>query len=172
VRSGTQPVVTFHGRRHHISAAGIKPLPVQRPIPIWFGGHAEATLRRIGQLGDGWYPLLDPGDEARAMIERIRAYAREAGRDPSAIGIETWLRAALWPEHEWKSRVQAWHELGATHFTVDTMGGGLAWPHDHIKVLRRVKEVMGVSGPGLIFCVCGQRALGVKRGTSLTCKHW
>src|SRR6478752_3439105 len=36
----TQPVVTFEGRWHHIDAAGINPLPVQRPIPIWLGGEA------------------------------------------------------------------------------------------------------------------------------------
>ncbi len=140
----TQAVVTFHGRWHHISEAGINPLPVQRPIPIWFGGHAEATLRRVGQLGDGWYPLPSPGDEVRAMIERIHGYAREAGRDPSTIGIETWLRPNVLPEHEWTSYVQAWRELGATHFTVDTMGAGLAMPKGHIELLQRVKEVVGV----------------------------
>ena len=49
----TQPVVTFHGRWHHIEEAGIKPLPVQQPIPIWIGGHSEAALKRAGRLGDG-----------------------------------------------------------------------------------------------------------------------
>ena len=140
----TQPVVTFHGRWHHISEAGIKPLPVQRPIPIWFGGHAEATLRRVARLGDGWYPLNRPGDEVRAMIERIHGYAREAGREPSTIGIETYLRTSVVPEREWTSYMQAWRELGATHFTIDTMNAGLASPRDHIERLRRVKEVVGV----------------------------
>ncbi len=140
----TQPVVTFHGRWHHIDAAGINPLPVQRPIPIWIGGHAEATLRRVGEIGDGWYPLLPPGDELRAMIERIHGYAREAGRDPSAIGIESWLRPHVVPEHEWTSYVEGWRELGATHVTIDTMGGGLAAPGGHIDRLRWVKEVLGI----------------------------
>ncbi len=140
----TQPVVTFDGNWHHISEAGINPLPVQRPIPIWFGGHAEATLRRIGQLGDGWYPLHDPGDEVRAMIARIHSYAREAGRDPGAIGIETWLRVNVLAEHEWTRYVQAWRELGATHMTVDTTGASLASPHGHIELLQRVKDVIGV----------------------------
>jgi probable F420-dependent oxidoreductase len=140
----TQPVVTFHGRWHHISEAGINPLPIQRPIPIWFGGHAEATLRRIGQLGDGWYPLHDPGDEVRAMISRIHSYAHEAGRDPSVIGIETWLRVNVLPEHDWTRYVQAWRELGATHMTVDTTGANLASPRGHIELLRRVKDVLRV----------------------------
>ena len=34
----TQESVDFHGRYHNITNAGINPLPVQRPIPIWLGG--------------------------------------------------------------------------------------------------------------------------------------
>jgi probable F420-dependent oxidoreductase len=34
----TQPLVEFSGSWHTIPDAGINPLPVQRPIPIWFGG--------------------------------------------------------------------------------------------------------------------------------------
>ncbi|HLE77974.1 MAG TPA: LLM class F420-dependent oxidoreductase, partial [bacterium] len=40
----TQEVVTFRGRFHHIVDAGINPLPVQRPIPIWMGGESDAVL--------------------------------------------------------------------------------------------------------------------------------
>jgi len=140
----TQPVVTFHGRWHHINEAGINPLPVQRPIPIWFGGHAETTLRRIGQLGDGWYTLLSPGDEVQAMIERIHGYARDVGRNPSAIGIETWFEINELPEREWTRYVETWRELGATHLTVNTMGAGLAAPQGHIELLQRVKDVLGM----------------------------
>ena len=38
----TQPLVSFTGRWHSIPDAGINPLPVQRPIPIWFGGRRRA----------------------------------------------------------------------------------------------------------------------------------
>jgi len=140
----TQPVVTFHGRWHHISEAGINPLPVQRPIPIWYGGSAEATLRRVGQLGDGWYPLQSAGGEVRAMIERIHGYAREVGRDPSAIGIETLFPVSELPEHKWTDFIQAWDELGATHLTVNTLGAGLTSPHGHIELLGRVRDVLGL----------------------------
>src|SRR5689334_14487443 len=42
----TEPVITFEGQYHKITAAGINPLPIQRPIPIWIGGSAEAALKR------------------------------------------------------------------------------------------------------------------------------
>jgi probable F420-dependent oxidoreductase len=56
----TQPLVTHHTARHNIDNAGINPLPIQRPIPIWFGGAAEPALKRAAHLGDGWMPAGRP----------------------------------------------------------------------------------------------------------------
>ena len=80
----TQELVTFQGQWHTITDAGLNPLPVQRPIPIWFGGGDDRALRRLARLGDGWFPLLGPDDKCRAAIEKIHSYAREAGRDPGS----------------------------------------------------------------------------------------
>ena len=84
----TQELVTFEGQWHTISNAGINPLPVQRPIPIWFGGGADPVLRRIARLGDGWFPQFQPGQDAEESVARLHRYARAAGRDPAEIGIE------------------------------------------------------------------------------------
>lgn len=140
----TEPVVTFAGRWHRITAAGINPLPVQRPIPVWIGGGAEAVLRRIGRIGDGWFPQRPPDDEMRAAIERLRGYAREAGRAPEAIGIEARLGIAQVPPDRWDTFLDAWRGLGATHLGVNTMGAGLATPQDHIDALRRAADALAV----------------------------
>ena len=50
----TRELVTFEGRWHKITDAGINPLPVRRPIPLWIGGGADPVVRRIGRLADGW----------------------------------------------------------------------------------------------------------------------
>src|SRR2546425_370445 len=76
----TEPVVTFKGLYHHLDRAGINPLPVQRPIPVWMGGMAEPVLKRVAQISDGWFPQFQPGDEASHTLERVRAYMKEAGR--------------------------------------------------------------------------------------------
>ncbi len=138
-----QEVVDFKGRWHTITAAGINPLPVRRPIPLWIGGMAEPVLRRIGRLGDGWFPQRPPDDEARAMIERLHGYAREAGRSPETIGIEGRLTIAQVPEDRWVGFADAWRALGATHLSVNTMGADLASLRDHVEALRRVKEAVG-----------------------------
>lgn len=138
----TTESVRFAGRWHRISDAGLNPLPVQRPIPIWLGGGAEALLRRVGRLGDGWFPQRGPDEETRGMLARVRAYAREAERDPEAIGIEARLSVATVPPHGWAAYAGAWRALGATHLTVNTMSAGLLSIDEHLETLRRVKEAL------------------------------
>jgi probable F420-dependent oxidoreductase len=139
----TQEVVDFQGRYHHVTAAGINPLPVQRPIPLWFGGGAEAVVERIGRLGDGWFPQFQPDSAGQQIIARMRQYAQDAGRDPMAIGIEGRTSIATGNPDTWNQTVAAWAEVGATHFSVNTMRAGLKGPDQHIQAIRRFKEAVG-----------------------------
>ena len=87
-----EPHVTFKGQWHSIEDAGINPLPPRRNISLWFGGHEEATLRRIAKWGDGWIMLAHPsGPVANAEFDKLRGYAKEVGRDPNTIGLEVWV---------------------------------------------------------------------------------
>lgn len=138
----TDESVRFTGRWHRITDAGLNPLPAQRPIPIWLGGGAEALLRRVGRFGDGWFPQRGPDDEARGMLERVKRYAREAGRDPEAIGIEARLSVATVSPTDWTGYAGLWRALGATHLTVNTMSAGLASIDEHLEMLRRVKAAL------------------------------
>lgn len=135
--------ITFHGRWHHIEAAGLNPLPVQRPIPIWLGGGQDMTLRRVARLGDGWFPQMPPNDQARDMVARLGEYTREAGRDPNLIGIEARVSIGSKPPEEWKREVDGWREIGATHLAVNTMSAGLQGAQQHIEALQRFKDVIG-----------------------------
>src|SRR6201993_2929009 len=86
-----EPHVSFKGEFHQIDDAGINPRPVSGRVPIWFGGHAEATFRRAARYGDGFMPLAYPPDDtALAAFDKLRRLTREAGRDPAAMGIEVW----------------------------------------------------------------------------------
>jgi probable F420-dependent oxidoreductase len=136
--------ITYNGRWHTIDHAGINPLPVQRPIPIWIGATADAALRRAARLADGWFPQRPPDDQARAMIERLRGYLREAGQQEDAFGIEPRLSIGQTPESAWTSFVEQWRTLGATHMGINTMGAGLKSPQEHIQALQRVKQALGL----------------------------
>ncbi len=127
-RLWTEPLVTFEGRWHHLDRMGINPLPVQRPIPIWFGSFVqqlvEPAIKRIGRLADGWLIGFPAGDELKAAVERMRGYAVEAGRDPSSIGIDGSLR--LTPDstvEDIATQVAYWNELGASHIRVSARAG-------------------------------------------------
>lgn len=139
-----EPEISFEGRWHTVENAGINPLPPRRSIPVWIGGYSEATLKRVGQIGDGWFPWLPPSPEMRAQIERVHDFARQAGRNPADIGLEPQLSLARVPESEREQYVRGWQELGATHLCINTMGAGLRSLDEHIAALRQVKETLGL----------------------------
>jgi len=145
----TRPVVDFRGAFHRISHAGLNPMPIQRPIPIWFGvgsrDHAvppEAALRRIARLADGWSPNLTPDAPGQAIVARVHGYAREAGRDPARLPLEGRIRLAGQGPDGWAKQVDGWKALGATSVIAEPRGAGLSFPDGHLDVLRRFKETV------------------------------
>jgi len=132
-RLWTEEVVNYRGEHHRVSAAGINPLPVQRPIPIWFGGQSRLALRRTGRLADGWFPYYPyfSEEQVRADREVIDAAARAAGRDPKRIGMEGAIyfadprferpSGAKLPPRDFDACVDYalwWKKFGATRFWV------------------------------------------------------
>jgi probable F420-dependent oxidoreductase len=132
----TQPLVNFKGQWHTIPDAGLNPLPVQRPIPIWFGGHADAVLRRVARMGDGWLPLLRTPADARPALDKLDRYLAEAGRSRADIGIEPRLQYGTGDPEDWRGLVHGWQEAGATHLSLNTMGSGFTTPAAHLAALR------------------------------------
>src|SRR5690606_32881802 len=128
----------FEGRFDHVPLAGIAPRP-KNPIPIWMGGQVDAVLDRVGRMADGWFPLLGEPSELPSRIERIRAAAVEAGRDPAAIGIGPTLRLSGDLQRD-VERAKEWEEAGATHLNVSTLRAGHRTPADHIDAIEDFKE--------------------------------
>ena len=141
-RLWTEPVVNFMGRFHTITAAGLNPLPVQRPIPIWLGGMAEPVLRRVASTADGWFPQFRAnGRSARETLDKVYEYAHAAGRDPASIGIEGRFSYSDGGPDDWAAQVAAWRDLGATHVSFNTMGANLPDPRAHIDAVRRFAAI-------------------------------
>lgn len=136
----TQEKVDFDGRWDHVSGAGLNPLPIQRPIPIWIGARSVPSgtvVRRIGAQADGWFVLCSP-EEFPEVDARIRAEAKASGRRPDDIGTEAGVALVGPREAEWQDRVVGWQKIGLTHLCLRTLGGGLS-PHQH---LDKVSEII------------------------------
>lgn len=133
----TREQVDFEGRWDTVRGAGLSPLPIQRPIPVWIGASGVPVARirrRIGRQADGWFVLCSP-EEFPGIKADIDAAARSAGRDPAEIGAEAGVAVVGPRAPEWKDRVRGWREMGLTHLCLRTLGGGLA-PGEHLGKMR------------------------------------
>jgi probable F420-dependent oxidoreductase len=138
-RLWTEQTVTFEGTFDKITGAGLAPLPVQRPIPIWLGAQSPRAYHRAGRLADGWFPQMSPGPQLEEAIQMVAEAATEAGRDPASLGMEGRLS---WREDrdDMAAEFRQWREAGATHVSVNTMNAGLKTVDDHLGALSAAIE--------------------------------
>ncbi len=134
-------LITYDGKWHKITDAGLNPLPPQQPIPIWFGGHADAVMRRVARMGDGWFPIFPMDDKGKAELDKLHSYIAEAGRNPADVGIESVIFAAGKTPDEWGSEAAAWKHNGASHISLTTMGAGFTSLDAHIDAFRPFKDM-------------------------------
>lgn len=141
----TQPLVKYAGRFHNIPDAGINPLPIQRPIPIWFGGTDDRALRRMARIGDGWMVNIRTIEQAEPALSKLIGYLEESGREKATFGIEPRLNMNLITSDDWLTFIHRWEVIGATHLAVNTMGCGYETPSAHLKALNQLAEMVGIS---------------------------
>jgi probable F420-dependent oxidoreductase len=144
-RLWTEESVTFQGEHETVTGAGLCPLPVQRPIPLWFGGQSRPAYVRIGQLADGWFPQVPPDQRLADALAVIAEAARGAGRDPARIGMEgrvSWTAAG--GADKLADHVGRWRAAGASHLGVNTMGAGLGSVDGHLAALATAAEALGL----------------------------
>jgi probable F420-dependent oxidoreductase len=139
-RLWTEQTLTFDGTHHRVTGAGLAPLPVQRPIPVWIGAMSRPALERAGRLADGWFPPMSPGpelDEAREIVVRS---AIAAGRDPATIGMEAHM---TWhgDQQQFANELAQFATAGATHVSVNTMGVGLRNVDEHLDAVAAVADI-------------------------------
>lgn len=138
----TAPLVTVHDEWHDISDAGLNPLPVQQPIPIWLGGHADALLARVARIGDGWLPNYRTAHEAQDALAALDGYLAQQGRTRRDIGIEPRLHYQDGPPERWRQTVAEWCDAGAGYFSLNTMGCGFSTPAQHLRALETFAQAL------------------------------
>jgi probable F420-dependent oxidoreductase len=140
----TKDSVNFEGKWHTVPDAGINPLPIQQPIPIWLGGGADIVVKRIARIADGWMPMWQPDEAGLKELDKLYAYATEAGRDGSDIGIDGRVTADLASEDSWSDDVKSWRGIKADYIDINTMGQGLTGADAHIERLEKFRPAAGL----------------------------
>jgi len=74
--------VKYHGKHHTIDIGPMRELPIQQPHPpVWFGGGAEAVLRRTARVGQGYIASTSSGPAGfRTAWASIGRYCADSGR--------------------------------------------------------------------------------------------
>jgi probable F420-dependent oxidoreductase len=140
----SEPVVTFEGRYEKVHSAGLNPLGIQRPLPIWIGGSAEPALKRAAELADGFFPQRPLEGGWPATIERMKGWRAAAGKSWDGFRIEGRINGGVGTPDDWVRTRDEWQALGATHMSVNTMGGNLGGPDGHVRRVREVKAALGI----------------------------
>lgn len=147
-RFWTEPWFSETGKFHSIFEAGINPLPVQRPIPIWIAGHAPAAMDRAARIGDGMMSYLD-AHLAEETVGRFRELVKKHGRDPEQIRLENFVFVTAMADPRKKTgpedavvEIETWRKAGSREITLHTMDIGLRGVEQHIGFLRKVAGML------------------------------
>ena len=143
-RLWTERSVTFDGEFDQVKGAGLMPMPVQQPIPLWVGGSSAPAYRRMGRVADGWFPQVLPGPRLTEALELVAEGAVDAGRDPGTIGMEGRINWGDGDHARLVDHAGRWRDAGATHLAVNTMGAGLTSLDGHLEALTAAADVLGV----------------------------
>lgn len=138
----TRPLVNFSGQWETVEDSGLNPLPIQQPIPIWFGGHADPVIRRAARLGDGWIPNYPTVEDARPHFNALKEYLEEAARPSSEFGIEVRLHYREGDPERLGGLIQDWQAGGATHVGLSTMRSRLNGAAEHLGAMRSFAEAL------------------------------
>ena len=138
----SQELISFKGKYHTVTDAGLNPLPPRRSIPIWFGGMADPVIERVAKIGDGWLPLGSPDKEKKNKFDLLKKYLEQNSRSMNDIGIEAMIsQKNSDSDTDIKKDLSSWSQIGATHISINTMNCGLKFPGEHIKALSNFIKI-------------------------------
>ena len=119
----TEQHVHFEGEWHTIEDAGLAPMPIQRPIPVWIGALTEPAIKRAAKVSDGWQAMFaEPDDTAATAFQNFHELVAASGRNPANVGIEATLWASGDDPDVWVEETQRWIKAGATQVVFRPQG--------------------------------------------------
>lgn len=109
--------VNFQGEFWQVVDCKMHPTPLKGVIPIIWGGHSDAALRRVALVGDGWHPTQITIEQLRERIQKLQQFCNQYGRDFESIRIIVRPGDAYSVNADTLDQLEA---LGVNHLVIDT----------------------------------------------------
>jgi probable F420-dependent oxidoreductase len=126
----------YHGRYVDFPAVRCFPKPMSKPHPPILIGSVNnpRALKRVAEWGDGWIPVIQSVDEFADGVKRVKAMAKDNGRDPNGFDF-----TVFGVEGQWRSpsQIQEFERLGANRVVLFLVG------HDLDSILREMEDLAG-----------------------------
>lgn len=134
-------VIDYRGTWHRIDHAGIRPLGIQRPVPIWIGGSAEVAVRRAARIADGFFVNGTAIERCEPSIGVLLDELKRRDRDVSTYGIEVRVSVAKNDQDSWKRDFTHWRERGVSHVSLVTLGANFDQFPQHLERFSEARRI-------------------------------
>ena len=137
--------IKISSKWHTISDAGLNPLPIQRPIPIWYGSTMDKTIDRAARLADGWMPGHRKPELVKPQIQLLHDSLIRHGRDISKYGLHGRFSLKDGAPDDWKTVRDFWDQAGASHFSISTIYSGELTLDGHLSLIEKYATEIGLT---------------------------
>lgn len=146
----SEPTASFRGRYWNFTDIALEPKPVQRPLPIIFGGHHENALRRAVKHAEGW---MGAGSSSSASFiresSRIRGFLEEAKRDPATFHFAK--RVYLAVDHDKARAERRIREWFARRYKSAELGPQVSIWGNAAECTERIQELVRAGAQQIVF---------------------
>jgi probable F420-dependent oxidoreductase len=141
----TKHEASYAGEIVKFPAVKLYPKPVQKPgPPIILGAHdPQHAMRRVARYADGWCPGGLTPEKAAESIPKIRAMAREFGRDPDKLEFSVLQMAAGTLAGPTDDALKQYRDAGVTRVVVLP---GASADSDGVKLVRELAPLVERAG--------------------------
>ena len=151
------PSVTFDGKFYRLSDARMEPKPFQKPYPrLWFGGAAEAAVRRGVGLCDAFFGAGSTTTSAFAsqvavVRETLAASGRSAGFGPGEFPVAKRVYIGIDPADGARAREGMNAALAAMYGSGCPRSRRQRWPATVADCVTGVREVIAAGAEMILF---------------------
>ena len=115
-----------------------QPKPVQRPFPVWFGGHSRKARHRAATLGDGWHGSYLSPEEMGPLVKELRQFRADSPRKDIPFTIHVHPHWVEQTDATLRELIPAYEDVGVDVMMVDALSIGTT--PDIIRVIDRAAK--------------------------------